>query len=357
MFTLARVLCSRITGLVFRRRFDLNFEREIQEHLELLANDNMRRGMSPEEARRAARVRFGGVSQIQERNREQRGLPAVEILTTDLRYALRALRRTPGFTAVAILSLALGIGANTAIYTLIHDLLLKWLPVKDPQQLVVLGSNRRSGPFLYCYKTYIELRDRNMVFSGLIARDFYELYVSRGSETEALNVELVSGNYFEVLECRPISGAQSLLKTTVCGERAGGRAELRFLESRFGGDRGAVGRTIHVQGHPFTIVGVTPPSFRGVNAGMTQSIRVPWAKASVLRPASGAGILSMKPAGIFSTQRCTTFLDGSSRESLCSGRKRLSSRCSRYPARPCRCVGVGWGAGGGRPSGPPAVSG
>ena len=94
------------------------------------------------------------------------------MIATDFRYAMRALRKTPGFTFVAILSLALGIGANTAIFTLIQDLLLRWLPVKDPQQLVNLSSNRRSYPGLYCYDTYTSLRDRNTVFSGLIARNW-----------------------------------------------------------------------------------------------------------------------------------------------------------------------------------------
>ena len=206
----------------------------------------------------------------------------------DLRYALRALRKTPGFTAAVILSLALGIGANTAIFTLIQDLMLRWLPVKDPQQLVVVGSDRRSGPFLYCYNTYLELRNRNTVFSGLIARDFYEFYVNTGSGTEAVNVELVSGKYFDVLGVRALIGRSITDEDDrVRGARPVAVLSYEFWASRFGLDREIIGRTIHIQGHPFTVIGVTPPSFRGVNAGMSQSIRVPWAMATVLRPASG----------------------------------------------------------------------
>jgi predicted permease len=288
MITWLRVLCSRISGFVSSREIDQDFAREVQEHLELLAKDNMCGGMPPDEARRAARLRFGGVTQIQERHREQRGLPGVEIVAGDLRYALRALRKTPGFTAIAIMSLALGIGANTAIFTLIHDLLLKQLPVKDPQELVALGSNRQSGPFLYCYRTYTELRERNTVFSGLMARNFYELYVNTGGETEALNVELVTGNYFELLGVPAYIGRTITLEDDrVRGAGAVAVLSYDFWTSRFGGDRSAVGRTIHIQGHSFTIIGVTPESFRGVNAGMSQSIRVPWAMATVLRPASG----------------------------------------------------------------------
>lgn len=288
MFTWLRVLSSRIAGFFFQRRIDHEFEREIQAHLQLLAEENQRRGMPPEEAWRAARVRLGGVSQLQESHRERRGLPAAGMLACDLRYAIRALRKTPGFTSVAILSLALGIGANTAIFTLIQDLLLKWLPVKDPQQLVVVGSDRRSGPFLYCYKTYVELRDRNTVFSGLIARDFYEFYVGAGGQTEAVNVELVSGNYFDVLGVPAVIGRTiSPEDDAVRGAHAVAVLSYDFWTSRFGADRGVIGRTIHIQGHPFIVIGVSPASFRGINAGMAQSIRVPWAMAAVLKPASG----------------------------------------------------------------------
>lgn len=288
MFTWIRVLCSRIGGFLLRRHIEQDFEREVQQHLELMVEDNMRRGMAPEEARRVARLRFGGVSQIREMHREQRGLPVLEILAADLRYAMRALRKTPGFTLVVILSLALGIGANTAIFTLIQDVLLKWLPVKDPQQLVNISSNRRSYPGMYCYDTYTRLRDRNTVFSGLMARNWYEFYIDTGGETEALNVELVSGNYFGVL------GVSAYLGRTITpeddqvrGARPVAVLSYDFWLSRYGGDRGALGRTIRIQGHPFTIIGVTPPSFFGVNAGMSQSIRVPWAMATVLKPASG----------------------------------------------------------------------
>src|SRR5262249_36319844 len=150
-----RVLGSRIRSFAGRRGADAEFDRELESHLEMLAAENLRRGMTPEEARRAAVLRLGGAPQIKESHREMRGLPALDRLASDFRYAVRTLRRSPGFAAVAVLSLTLGIGANTAIFTVTDALLLKMLPVQEPRQLAMLTDpDKRGQGSPYCYRVY-----------------------------------------------------------------------------------------------------------------------------------------------------------------------------------------------------------
>ena len=129
---------SRLSGLIGRRHAESEFDDEIAQHLDLLAEENIRRGMPPEEARMAARRSFGGVAQAKETQRELRGLPQVDILWGDLRYAVRTLRQNPGFTLVAVLTLALGIGVNTTLFSAFNAVALKPLPVSDPGSVVRL---------------------------------------------------------------------------------------------------------------------------------------------------------------------------------------------------------------------------
>jgi hypothetical protein len=290
MPTWLRVLGSRICGFVLGNRVDDDFDRELQSHLEMLTEENLRRGMEPEEARRVASLRLGGVSQIKEIHHEHRGLPAVETLFADLRYALRTLRKSSGFTAVAVLSLTLGIGANTAIFTVIDQLLLKSLPVKEPERLAMLTDpNLRGRGSPYCYRVYTELRDRNAVFSGLLARSYWDdqfyLYVSIDSgRIERAAAELVSGNYFAVLGVNPYIGRTFSLED----ERPPGNPvavlSYNYWRERFAADPAVVGKTIRIRSHPFTIIGVTPPGFFGIQVGFAPAIRIPLTTAVTLWP-------------------------------------------------------------------------
>jgi len=286
MLTWLRVLGSRIRGFVFGHHAEDDFDRELQSHLEMLAEENVRRGMAPEEARRAACLRLGGVAQIKESHHELRGLPAIERLAADFRYALRTLRKSPGFTAVAILSLTLGIGANTAIFTVIDSVLLKSLPVKEPERLVMLTNpDKRGVGSLYCYRAYTELRERNAVFSGLLARSTWneQLYLSiEGGRVEMVPGELVSGNYFSVLGVNPYIGRTFSPEDDRPPGNPVAVLSYNYWRDRFGADRAVLGRTIQIRSQPFTIIGVTPPGFFGIQVGAAPAVRVPLTTVTLL---------------------------------------------------------------------------
>ena len=225
--------------------------------------------------------------QIKDSHRDLRGLPAVGALAADFRYALRTLRKSPGFTAVAILSLTLGIGANTAIFTVIDAVLLKSLPVKEPERLAMLTDpDKRGLGSLYCYRAYTEIRERNVVFSGLLARQTpEELFVSiEGGRAQGVQGESVSGDYFDVLGVRPYLGRTFSLED----ERPPGNQVVvlsyGYWRARFGGDPGVVGRTIGIQTHPFTIIGVTPPGFFGIGVAQAPAIRIPLTTHAIIWP-------------------------------------------------------------------------
>src|SRR5713101_4345555 len=168
---LVRAWFLRLGGLFSRARRERELADELESHLALHIEDNLRAGMTPVEARRQALIKLGGVEQTKDIYRDRLGIPLVESLIYDVRYGLRMLAKSPGFTAVAVLTLALGIGANTAIFTLIDDLLLKRLPIREPERLVAFSDPAmRDDDFSgYSYPEYVELRDHNSVLSGLAA--------------------------------------------------------------------------------------------------------------------------------------------------------------------------------------------
>ncbi len=207
-------------------------------------------------------------------------------LLQDLRYALRQLRKSPGFAAVAIVTLALGIGANTAIFSLLDQALLRSLPVKDADRLVILkysGSNipgrldsRTDGKFYFSYPMYRDLRDRNSVFTGLIATDWTQVGVQWHNQPDLVAAELVSGNYFDVLALQPALG-RLFIAADDLKQDANPVVVLSFSywQRRFGTDPGVLNQSILVNGHPFTVVGVGPPGFHSVVMGDTPDVFVP----------------------------------------------------------------------------------
>ena len=276
--TWIRVFIHRLRGLFLKRKLEQELEDEILSHLDMQIEDNLRQGMSPDEARYEALRKFGGVEQVKESYRDRRSLAVVDLTLRDLRYALRMLRRSPGFAVVAALLLALGIGANTAIFSVVDAVLLKRLPVKEPEQLVLL-SHTNSGEYSdrFSYSNYEQIRDHDQTLSGVLA--YYPLRLTvdvDGQPEPALNGQLVSGSYYQVL------GVNAMLGRTIAPEddRAAGAHPVcvishGYWRRRFGGDPGVVGKTIHLGGYPFTIIGVTPSEFFGTEVGSAMDISAP----------------------------------------------------------------------------------
>src|SRR5579859_7178764 len=215
-----RELLSRCASLLRRKKLDRDLDDEVEAHLELAIHENIRRGMSLPEARTAALLAFGGLTQIKETYRVQRGMPFMEILAQDLRYAIRRLRSSPGFTLVVVITLALGIGANTAIFTLVQGILLRSLPVADPSRLYRVGDRttccyysgfeNESGDFdLFSYDLYRQFKQAAPEFEELAAVEAggSGYSVRAGSEPpRPLRTEFVSGNYFSTLGINAYSG-------------------------------------------------------------------------------------------------------------------------------------------------------
>jgi predicted permease len=211
-------------------------------------------------------------------------------LAQDLLYAIRSFRRTPVFTGVAVLSLALGIGANTAIFTLVDQLILRLLPVRDPEQIVILSGQGRhyggnNGRNALSYRMYQDLRDRNTVFSAMMCRYRLSTLIGAGGEAEASVGELVSGNYFPMLG---VHAAVGRLFTASDDLHAGAHPyavlSYSYWQTRFAGDRGILGQTIRVNNYPLTVVGVAQPGFEGLEPGLPARVFIPVSMAVEVRP-------------------------------------------------------------------------
>ena len=210
-------------------------------------------------------------------------------MITDIRYALRMLAKNPAFASVVVLTLALGIGANAAIFSLLDTVLLQSLPVTNPDQLAVLSVyDPKDGPkndSSFSYPMYVDLRDRNSVFSGVIARSGAQMNVSYGDQTERVRGEIVTGNFFEVLGVKPWAGRLF----TPDDDRTPGAHPVAvlsygFWERRFAKDPNLIGKTILVNETPLTVLGVTPPGFYGVDLSFNPDVRVPLMMTPIFNP-------------------------------------------------------------------------
>src|SRR6266542_3187858 len=202
-------------------------------------------------------------------------------LLQDLRYSLRSLRKSPVFLSVAVLSLALGIGANTAIFTLINQLILQPLPVKNPEQLVMLAGRGKhyggnNGPDRISYPMYQEIRDKNQVFSGMFGTYPVTVSASFNGATELIGADFVSGNYFPVLGIGAAAGRVfNASDDLIQGGHPLAVLSHGYWRTRFASDPAIVGKKITVNGLPLTIVGVSPAGFDGIEPGRAPQIRIP----------------------------------------------------------------------------------
>src|SRR5687768_659557 len=251
-----------------RRRdaLDRQLDAELRDHLERQVADYIAAGMPAAEARRIARLEFGGLEQVKERCRDARGLRLVEDLARDLKYAARTLRANPGFTIVGVLTLAFSIGANTSIFALVNSLLFRTLPVEQPQRLVFV-TNCTGSPGVVT-----SLSQERDIFAGVAGWMTTQFSLGGGGETEWVDGLWVTPGYFETIGVRPAAGR-------TLRDRTGGAPELMIShslwQSRFGGRPDAIGRTVAIAAEPFTIVGVTPRRFTGTDVGRTFDVIAP----------------------------------------------------------------------------------
>jgi hypothetical protein len=238
---------QRLTSLFRTGHLDREFDDEIAIHLAMQEEEFRRQGMDSVAAGAAARREFGGIAQTREAYRERRGIPWLEIAGKDVRYALRGLRRNPGFTAAAVLSLALGIGANTAIFSLFHALMLRMLPVERPAELAILRVGKGGAGFASA-ALYQQLAERKDLFAGVLARSAggrVRFFRNQGDRPESASSESVSTNYFDVLGLKPVLGR------FFGGDDARPPQGQQFVvmsydlwRNRFGADPGILGSTL-----------------------------------------------------------------------------------------------------------------
>ena len=273
-----RVLLQRLRAL-FRRHAERDLDDELAFHLQMEIDDGLRRGLSADEARSAALRRFGGIARTKEVYRETRSLPFLDTAAQDLRYAFRMLRANPAFTAVAVLSLALGIGANTAVFTLINALVLKPLPVARPHQLVsIVWAGPHKNTSGWTTRTFEFFHDRTELFDGVFAQSGRQLNAAFGEQPTPVDGLFVSGDYFPVLGVPPLLGrALTPADDRESGGPDGPVADIsyQFWQARFAGDPGIVGRMLVVNDTPLRIAGVLPPWFFGVDVGRSPNLYIP----------------------------------------------------------------------------------
>ncbi len=260
-----RRIISTFRSLFRKGELERDLDEELASYLDLLTAEKIRAGMSPEQARREARVELGGVEQVKENVREKRVGAMIDTLFQDIRYALRALRKDAGFAAVAILILAIGIGATTALFGTINTALLSRLPFQDPDRLVV-GRKTYGGVLSGSVSRvdYFDYRESGRSFEELAALANFTMQhtVIGEGRPELVEAGYVTWNFSRALGANPIVGRHFLPEEEITGSAAVTLVSYGFWQSHFGGDLGAVGSALNLDGYPLTVVGVMPQGFR-----------------------------------------------------------------------------------------------
>jgi predicted permease len=260
----ASVALARLRGLAEHQRLERELDAEVRFHLEMQIEDNLKAGMNPAEARYAAQRSFGGVEPMKERYRERRAFAVVETVAQDVRYAVRTLRKSPGFMTTSLAVLALGIGANTAMFSVLNAVLLRPLPYPSPEQLVMLWTEVPSQNLREGRSSYLNVeqwRRESRSFADIAIFDPASVTLTTAAEAEQISVARISPNFF------PLLGVQPLRGRSFSPEEAEERRRLavishRFWQTHFGGSLDAIGASIDLDGLPFRIVGIVPADFQ-----------------------------------------------------------------------------------------------
>ena len=265
MLARIRTLLSRVAATLRPGADDDEFERELRAHVELMTDDLVSRGAAPEDAARAARVRLGGVTQVRESHRERARFAWIAAFVADARYAARTLGRSRGFSAVAVLTLAIGIGATTAIFSVVYAVVLKPLPYAHAEQLFnvfqVQEAEQNTGTG-WSYPNFTDLRDENHVFTGVAGSQHHQLTLTGWGDPTAVNTSVVTPEFFTVFEALPIAGRLFSARDGAPGAPAVAILSEALWRGPFRADPGIIGRGIDLDHRSFTVVGIMPEHFR-----------------------------------------------------------------------------------------------
>jgi putative ABC transport system permease protein len=259
-------LWRRLAHLFGRQQWDADLAEEMQLHINLRAESN---------SQSSARRSFGNVSRLREESRAAWGWTLLDSLLQDLRYGMRALAGAPGFTAAAVLSLALGIGANTAIFSILNAVMLRSLPVEDPTRLVELQSNNRNS---FTNPAWEQVRDRKQLFAGTLAFYNTRFDLAEGGESHFANGMWVNGDFFRVLGVNTLRGRTIIASDDVHGGGPAGPVAVisyAFWKGHFGGDPNVLGKSVKLDRHTFQIVGITPAWFKGLDVDQSYDVAIP----------------------------------------------------------------------------------
>ena len=278
MFAFLKSIVSRFRAQSSPETIDREFQHELDTHLELATQENISRGMTPEEAARAARIRLGGSTQLKETNRELRGLPFIETALQDLRFAFRMLRKNPGFSAIAILTLALGIGANTAIFSVVYAVLLKPLPYAGSDQLFTVFQQDVKNPKNvngFSFLNLRDLREQSEIFSDLSGVQAHQLTLTGRGEAFNIDTSVVTPDLFTTFRVQPILGRMFIADDGKPGATPVVVLSETLWRGSFAADPAIIGTSISLDKRAFTVIGVAPAAFRFPQLQKSRQIWVP----------------------------------------------------------------------------------
>ncbi|MHB8541748.1 MAG: ABC transporter permease [Candidatus Acidiferrales bacterium] len=275
-------------GRLFRKgKLDAQLDSELRFHVEQQIVDNIAAGMAPAEARRRALAQLGGVEYVKEECREARGTHFIETLFQDIRFALRMLRKSPGFTAVAVLTLALGIGANTAIFSIVDAVLLRPFPYPHPEQIVLVFNAPLKQPdalSALSYRDFQECREQNRVFSEMAGNAFHDLTLTGAGEPSIVNTADVTPEIFALLGVKPLAGRTLVPEDGKQGAAPVAVVSENLWRSRFGAKPSLIGQSVSLDMRSFTVVGILPASFHYPDGAARQDVWIAAAQDPLIGP-------------------------------------------------------------------------